>query len=440
MHRIDCPTATPDNRFTEGDPTIPVAATTVTADWLNAVQEELAAVIAGAELPLDKANNAQLLQALHKILDLRAPLATLLRAGLMQPDGKTTTVDEDGLLSALGGNLLLNSEEWITASGTFTAKATGWHHLWMINGGQSGNGFSWNSSNHQVTGGVSGGILESLIYLEEGQSVDVVIGAGGIPTATSSGMSGQGGGMTSFGALTPNIAHRFFGSFCSVSAEVGVRAYGGGIGGGEGLFYKYAERPSANSGTFYGAGGGAAWMNSTGYNCGSGAQGAIWLRWHDPAKAAGPLPAPALLSARRMAPRAAAVPVTVNLYDPATGQGSVWREGDAPAKLADGLITQEAWLEICAQKAAEERAAWLASPDTVEERFEMLRMACEAKLTATDKLTAPDYPISEEDRAAVNAYRKAIRELNHQPGAPWDGGGEATPWPEMPTVTKVQEA
>ena len=426
--------------YIDGNPELGILGSPVPAAALEPVQRELVHVIREAGLQPSGEDLTQLWQAICKIIGIKAPLATLLRAGLMQPDGVTTQVDEDGLLSALGGNLLLNSEEWITASGTFTAKATGWHHLWMINGGQSGDGFTWNSSNHQVTGGVSGGILESLIYLEGGQSVDVVIGAGGIPTATSTGMSGNGGGMTSFGALTPNIAHRFFGSFCSVSAEVGVRAYGGGIGGGEGLFYKYAERPSANSGSFYGAGGGAAWMSSTGYNCGSGAQGAIWLRWHDPAKAAGPLPAPALLSARRMAPRAAAVPVTVNLYDPATGQGSVWREGDAPAKLADGLITQEAWLEICAQKAAEERAAWLASPDTVEERFEMLRMACEAKLTATDKLTAPDYPISEEDRAAVNAYRKAIRELNHQPGAPWDGGGEATPWPEMPTVTKVQEA
>ncbi|MDE5878555.1 MAG: hypothetical protein K2G99_00755, partial [Desulfovibrio sp.] len=108
MHRIDSTTATPDNRFTEGDPTIPVAATTVTADWLNAVQEELCAVIAEAMFPLDKENNSQLLQALHKILDIRAPLATLLKAGLSKPDGVTVKVDEEGLLSALGGNLPYN--------------------------------------------------------------------------------------------------------------------------------------------------------------------------------------------------------------------------------------------------------------------------------------------------------------------------------------------
>ena len=140
-----------------------------------------------------------------------------------------------------------------------------------------------------------------------------------------------------------------------------------------------------------------------------------------------------------MAAPLADAPATVNLYDPETGQGSVWREEDAPAQLERGLITQEAWLEICAAEGAEERALWLASPDTVAERFEMLRMACEAKLAETDKLVQPDYPISDDTRAALLAYRKDIRELNHQPGAPWDGGGEATPWPEMPAVTKVQE-
>lgn len=76
MHRIDCPTATPDNKFTEGDPTIPVAATTVTADWLNAVQEELAAVILAADAPLDKESNTQLRDALLALITRRGPFLT----------------------------------------------------------------------------------------------------------------------------------------------------------------------------------------------------------------------------------------------------------------------------------------------------------------------------------------------------------------------------
>lgn len=62
MHRIDTATATPDHKFTEGDPAVPVAATTVSAEWLNAVQEELVAVITGAGLELKKSDNGQLWQ------------------------------------------------------------------------------------------------------------------------------------------------------------------------------------------------------------------------------------------------------------------------------------------------------------------------------------------------------------------------------------------
>ena len=88
MHRIDTATATPDNRFTEGDPTIPVAATVVSADWLNAVQEELAAVITGAGLELDKADNAQLRQAISQAITAAKPgLATTTAPGLVQIGG-----------------------------------------------------------------------------------------------------------------------------------------------------------------------------------------------------------------------------------------------------------------------------------------------------------------------------------------------------------------
>lgn len=53
MHRIDGPGATsPGNQFTEGDPVSAVPATVVTADWLNAVQEEISGVIEGASIAL----------------------------------------------------------------------------------------------------------------------------------------------------------------------------------------------------------------------------------------------------------------------------------------------------------------------------------------------------------------------------------------------------
>lgn len=69
MHRIDAPDATSDHRFTSGDPTIPVPATTVTAEWLNSVQEELAAAIAAAGISLDKTRNDQLKTALGILIE-----------------------------------------------------------------------------------------------------------------------------------------------------------------------------------------------------------------------------------------------------------------------------------------------------------------------------------------------------------------------------------
>lgn len=128
MHRIDSSTATPDNKFTEGDPTIPVAATTVTADWLNSVQEELVKVVTEAGLELDKPDTSQLWQAIVKIIGVKAPIATTkapglvqvgsglavtaagllsvlvataARAGIMQPDGTTCAVDANGVLSVI---------------------------------------------------------------------------------------------------------------------------------------------------------------------------------------------------------------------------------------------------------------------------------------------------------------------------------------------------
>ncbi|MBD5647986.1 MAG: hypothetical protein HDQ89_10410 [Desulfovibrio sp.] len=360
---------------------------------------------------------------------LTADLATQEAPGRVQPDGVTTTVDEEGLLTALGGNLLLNEEEWITVSGTWTAKATGWHELFLINGGMGG---MVSAGTCYIKGGNSGSYDRIFVYLEKGQETNVTIGAGGLKRVALSGAAQwpPKGGLTYFGTYTARFNNEFSGHIHYTQSS--AYAHYGAPGG-------FGADSGSSAPRFYGAGGGVYYRSTTDYAASDGASGAICARWHDPAKANGPLPEPALLTARRLASRAAATPVTVNLYDPETGQGSIWREEDAPAQLAKGLITQEAWMEICAARAAEDYAAWLSSPDTEEERFELLRMACEARLTATDKMTTPDYPISDEVRAAVNAYRKAVRELNHQPGAPWDGGGEATPWPVEPVVTKVQE-
>ncbi|MFV0422052.1 gp53-like domain-containing protein [Oleidesulfovibrio sp.] len=67
MHRIDSQGATAEGHFTEGNPTIPEPATVVSADWLNAVQDEILNVLAEADIQPDKAKNAQLKEAILKL-------------------------------------------------------------------------------------------------------------------------------------------------------------------------------------------------------------------------------------------------------------------------------------------------------------------------------------------------------------------------------------
>lgn len=105
MHRIDTSTATPDNKFTEGDPAVPVAATTVSAAWLNAVQEELVAVITRAGLELKKSDNGQLWQAISQLITAAKPgLATKGKPGLVQVGGGLNITPE-GLLSVLAASV-----------------------------------------------------------------------------------------------------------------------------------------------------------------------------------------------------------------------------------------------------------------------------------------------------------------------------------------------
>ena len=84
------------------------------------------------------------------------------------------------------------------------------------------------------------------------------------------------------------------------------------------------------------------------------------------------------------------------------------------------------------QAAAEAEAARLAEYNSEEARFERLRSERDRRLAATDYLLMQDYPLDDTRKEAVRLYRQSLRDLPSQEGAPWDGGGEATPWPELP--------
>ena len=104
-------------------------------------------------------------------------------------------------------------------------------------------------------------------------------------------------------------------------------------------------------------------------------------------------------------------------YSP-SGNPEVWEERPI------GHFTAEEWLTS--------HKTFTLLPPTTDQLFAALRAARDARLADTDKMLLPDYPISADSLALVKIYRNALRDIPAQPGAPWDGGGELTPWPELP--------
>lgn len=68
MHRIDGPSATVDNLFTEGSPAGGVAATVLSAVWLNDLQENLVAVLEAAGVALTKGREFDLLDSINQLI------------------------------------------------------------------------------------------------------------------------------------------------------------------------------------------------------------------------------------------------------------------------------------------------------------------------------------------------------------------------------------
>ena len=69
--------------------------------------------------------------------------------------------------------------------------------------------------------------------------------------------------------------------------------------------------------------------------------------------------------------------------------------------------------------------------------LEQLRLQRNAKLAATDYAMLPDYVLPSNLLKKVKEYRQQLRDLPEQDGSPWDGGGEATPWPINPLTNEV---
>lgn len=81
MHRIDVASATPESLFTDGSPAGGVPATTVTASWLNDLQENICKVVEAAGITLLKGNHDQLRESV-----IALALGTVPKRSFVQAD------------------------------------------------------------------------------------------------------------------------------------------------------------------------------------------------------------------------------------------------------------------------------------------------------------------------------------------------------------------
>ena len=80
-------------------------------------------------------------------------------------------------------------------------------------------------------------------------------------------------------------------------------------------------------------------------------------------------------------------------------------------------------------------------PPSNDELFNRLRIERDARINSVlwmrarhaDELElGKETTLTPEQYTALLTYIQALRDIPAQPGAPWDGGGELTPWPELP--------
>lgn len=79
-----------------------------------------------------------------------------------------------------------------------------------------------------------------------------------------------------------------------------------------------------------------------------------------------------------------------------------------------------------------EEHAYVPPVPTVEELAARVRAERDRRITATDYLVMPDYPISQDKFEDIKVYRQALRDLPQQPGFPWGGPDDPEcTWPSL---------
>lgn len=208
--------------------------TIVDGDWLNAVQEELIAVIANAGITLSKTTRTQLLQALLQMGRYQHRVVWRRVSG-------TLSVSIDGAaFTSVGAN---SFNPLYTGIGKLTIQGAGGG-----SGGTTGTGASG--------GGAAGAYAEASVSFTFGTPVAIAIGAGGTAGGSTTGDGGTGGSST-WGAGGSLITAPGGGG--SVHAATGASGGGGAASSaasGTGIYFSQLGTAGANAGSTGVIGGG----------------------------------------------------------------------------------------------------------------------------------------------------------------------------------------
>lgn len=97
---------------------------------------------------------------------------------------------------------------------------------------------------------------------------------------------------------------------------------------------------------------------------------------------------------------------------------ALWADVDAYAEAHPECVTEE--------------QPYVAPTPTQEELAASIRAERDRRITATDYLVMPDYPLDTDKLEEIKVYRQALRDLPQQPGFPWNGPDDpACPWPYL---------
>jgi hypothetical protein len=206
MHRIDTPSRAIDlfgagkPGFRDGDMAAAIAATAFNANWCNAVQEELTAIIEGAGFALSSVDLHQAYQAILQLIN-------------------------DHSRGFLGVRIFTASGTYVPTPGTNAAIVE------VVGGGGGGGGTPATGANQgSASGGGGAGGYGKCLATTIPNSVPVTIGSGGVGGV--GGNYGASGGTTSFGSLL--AAYGGNGGTPGVAATVFPDFRNGGNGGAQG--------------------------------------------------------------------------------------------------------------------------------------------------------------------------------------------------------------